>query len=194
MNFDSKITDVLASLNWATAEEEYEPVLPPADIPGDQIKSDRHKHRLNKRKVISNLLAHIRDDFFSGEFESLIICSEYEPYSIIERLSPYLAGSASIVVHSPYPQVVIDLQERLRNIPEYLCPTITEAWLRRYQVLPGRTHPMMAMSGSGGFILHAIKIYDDPSAEFTPRERKRKNKTPKVEIGPDDAVLTEDRG
>ena len=25
MNFDSKLTDVLASLNWATAEEEYEP-------------------------------------------------------------------------------------------------------------------------------------------------------------------------
>jgi hypothetical protein len=24
--------------------------------------------------------------------------------------------------------------------------------------------------------------YDDPSAEFTPRDRKRKNKTPKVEI------------
>lgn len=25
MNFDSKLTDVLSSLNWATAEEEYEP-------------------------------------------------------------------------------------------------------------------------------------------------------------------------
>lgn len=28
-----------------------------------------------------------------------------------------------------------------------------------FQVLPGRTHPMMAMSGSGGFILQAIKMY-----------------------------------
>jgi len=25
MNFDSKIIEVLSSLNWATAEEEYEP-------------------------------------------------------------------------------------------------------------------------------------------------------------------------
>jgi hypothetical protein len=72
---------------------------------------------------------------------------------------------------------------------------------------------MMAMSGSGGFVLHTIKMcalpenrslplliccssYDDPLAEFTPRERRRKNKTPKVEsersTDSDQAVLTED--
>ena len=34
-------------------------------------------------------------------FESLIIASDYEPYSILERLVPYLSGSASIVIHSP---------------------------------------------------------------------------------------------
>ena len=86
MNFDSKTIDVFASLNWATAEEEYEPseimipsfdwtalirssVLPPSDIPGEQIKSDRHKNRLNKRKVISSMLASTRDDLFAGEFD-----------------------------------------------------------------------------------------------------------------------------
>lgn len=35
----------------------------------------------------------------------LIIASEYDPFSILQSLSPYLAGSASIVVHSPYVQV-----------------------------------------------------------------------------------------
>lgn len=35
----------------------------------------------------------------------LLVASEYEPFSIVERLSPYLAGSASIVVHSPHIQV-----------------------------------------------------------------------------------------
>jgi len=47
----------------------------------------------------------------------------------------------------------------MRLIPGYLAPSITESWLRRYQVLPGRMHPMMNASGSGGFILHAIKVY-----------------------------------
>ncbi|KDR85722.1 hypothetical protein GALMADRAFT_1325199 [Galerina marginata CBS 339.88] len=158
MNFDPSIIDVLISLNWATAEEDYVPILPPSEAPDGQVKSDRQKDRLNKRKAISDLLLNTREELFSGEFESLVISTEYDPFSIIERLSPYLAGSASIVIHSPYSEVVVDLQAKMRNIPQFLCPTVTEAWLRRYQVLPGRTHPMMAMSGSGGFILQAIKM------------------------------------
>ena len=35
----------------------------------------------------------------------LIIASEYDPFSIVETLFPFLAGSASIVVHSPHVQV-----------------------------------------------------------------------------------------
>ncbi|KAJ3502140.1 hypothetical protein NLJ89_g9021 [Agrocybe chaxingu] len=178
MNFEPSITDVLKSLNWATAEEDYTPILAPSDIPEDQVKSDRQKNRLSKRKAISDLLSNTREDLFSGEFDSLVIASEHEPYSIIERLSPYLGGSASIVVHSPYQQIVVDLQAKLRNLPEWLCPSVTEAWLRRYQILPGRTHPMMAMSGSGGFLLHAIKIYDDPTAEAALMQRRTKHKRP----------------
>ncbi|KAF8808114.1 Gcd10p-domain-containing protein [Phlegmacium glaucopus] len=174
MNFASSITDVLVSLNWATAEEDYIPVLPPSELPEEQIKSDRQKTRLGKRKAISDLLSNTREELFSGEFDSLIISSEYDPYSIIERLSPYLGGSASIVVHSPTVQIVVDLQAKLRTMPQYLCPTVSEPWLRRYQVLPGRTHPMMAMSGSGGFILNAIKIYDDPTASHALMQRRQK--------------------
>ena len=37
--------------------------------------------------------------------ERLIVSSEYDPFSIIETLSSYLAGSANIVVQSPHIQV-----------------------------------------------------------------------------------------
>ena len=36
---------------------------------------------------------------------SLVVASNYEPYSIIEKLNKHLAGSANIVVYSPYLQV-----------------------------------------------------------------------------------------
>jgi tRNA (adenine-N(1)-)-methyltransferase non-catalytic subunit len=72
-------------------------------------------------------------------------------------------------------QVVTELQSTLRDVPHWLGPAVTESWLRQYQVpsvfceiasqvlnpaqvLPGRTHPMMNTSGSGGFLLHAIKM------------------------------------
>lgn len=166
MNFKTGITTVLASLNWATCQKDYTPVLPPSELPSDQIRSERQKSRLNKRKAALDFLNKTRDDLFAGGFDGLIVASEYEPHSIIEKMAPYLAGSASIVVHTPHVQVAADLQTRLRNLPQYLCPTVTESWLRRYQVLPGRTHPTMAMSGSGGFIMHAIKIIDDPNASY----------------------------
>lgn len=141
MNFKpSIVSGVLASLNWATSDEDYTPcrflllfgscqvdpwsVIPPSDLPADQIKSDRQKSRLNKRKAVSDLLTNTRNDLFAGEFEasvsccrfffhadihlscySLVLASEYDPYSIIDKLLPYLGGSASIVVQSPHVQV-----------------------------------------------------------------------------------------
>ncbi|KAI8451839.1 Gcd10p family-domain-containing protein [Phakopsora pachyrhizi] len=40
----------------------------------------------------------------------------------------------------------------------FINVTISEPWLRKYQVLPGRTHPEMNGTHSGGFILTAIKV------------------------------------
>ena len=85
MNFPLSITNVLISLNWATAEEDYTSgsfgfslefwhltfllVLPPSDIPESQVKSERQRHRLSKRKAISDLLSDTREELFAGEFE-----------------------------------------------------------------------------------------------------------------------------
>lgn len=73
-------------------------------------------------------------------------------------------------------KVLTDLQSKLRGLPQYLFPNVMEGWLRQYQVLPGRTHPMMVMSGSGGCILHAIKVFDDPEAIPAPSQRHRAKK------------------
>jgi len=85
MNFPLSITNVLISLNWATAEEDYISgtlglslkfrrlsfllVLAPSDLPDGQVKSERQRHRLSKRKAISDLLSDTREELFAGEFE-----------------------------------------------------------------------------------------------------------------------------
>lgn len=184
MNFDPKsVSSVLSSLNWATAQEDYTPVLPPTDVPAEEIKSERQKARLKKRKLVIDALANTREELFAGEFDGLIIASDYAPWPIVQKLSPYISGSASIVVQSPYCQILDDLQNEMRGVPSFLCPTVTEGWLRRYQVLPGRTHPTMMTSGTGGFLLHAIKVYDDPeaSAVETHRHRNKKARTEQSE-------------
>lgn len=89
---------------------------------------------------------------------------------------------------------------KLRAQPEYLAPNVTETWTRQYQMLPGRTHPLMTTSGSAGYILHAIKVYvendafcdiyftifnryDDPKANAAepPKKLARLNKRRRLE-------------
>jgi hypothetical protein len=81
----------------------------------------------------------------------LFVASVYDPLSILGKLFPYLGGSSSVVVYSPHLQVrvpcilsgvdlprcievVSDLQTTLRADPRYLAPTVSESWLRQYQV------------------------------------------------------------
>ncbi|KAJ8084519.1 tRNA (adenine(58)-N(1))-methyltransferase non-catalytic subunit trm6 [Marasmius tenuissimus] len=180
MNFKPNEVSVLASLNWATAQEEYAPIMAPSDLSQDDIRSNSQKSRLKKRKQVSDALYKTREELFAGEFDGLLIASQYDPSSVLERLAPYVAGSASIVVHSPHLQVVADLQTVLRSRPGFLAPTVTEVWLRRYQILPGRTHPMMNTSGSGGYLMHVIKVHDDQTATSVASHRQR-SKKPKVQ-------------
>lgn len=35
---------------------------------------------------------------------------------------------------------------------------LSETWMREYQVLPQRTHPLMTMSGTGGYLLTGYKV------------------------------------
>lgn len=42
--------------------------------------------------------------------------------------------------------------------PHAINLRLSDTWAREYQVLPGRTHPMMDMRQSGGFLLTGIKL------------------------------------
>jgi tRNA (adenine-N(1)-)-methyltransferase non-catalytic subunit len=88
-----------------------------------------------------------------------VLATELSPISVLARLSPYLLGSSQVVVYSPYLQVLAEILQHTRKTTEYLNPTITESWSRTYQVLPGRTHPLMMTSGTGGYLFHATKIF-----------------------------------
>ncbi|KAL7412032.1 Gcd10p family-domain-containing protein [Mrakia frigida] len=170
MNYPKElIEETVKVLNWAESEEDWiapeklEELPPrPAFQPGEATqKIDRERAKIKKRLATKQALEVVRDELHLGEWDGLVIASNYEPYSIIEKLTKYLAGSANIVVYSPYLQVLTAAHTSMRAHTIYLNPSITESWLRKWQVLPGRTHPFMNMSGSGGFLLTATKVYAD---------------------------------
>ncbi|KZO93990.1 Gcd10p-domain-containing protein [Calocera viscosa TUFC12733] len=188
MNLSQEEMSPLRVLNWATAEETHTPIFPPTEVSGKKIKSERERRRIEKRKEAVDQVLDSRRELFEGDWDAMIVASQYEPFSIVERLGKYLGGSANCVLHSPYSSVLADVQYKLRQQGGWLHLQLTEGWLRRYQVLPGRTHPDMNVQGSGGWLLHAIKVYDDPSASSVVHWEVQARKKRKLDAVASDAT------
>ncbi|WFC94819.1 tRNA (adenine(58)-N(1))-methyltransferase non-catalytic subunit trm6 [Malassezia brasiliensis] len=152
---------VLHTMHWAATERRWTLPSHMADELARVYKTDRERNRARKKRAGFEEFVATRQQFFDGEFDAAIIACPYEPYSVIHRLLPYLAGSSNVAVHSPQLQPLVEAQARLRANPNFINVSITEPWLRRYQVLPARTHPDMSTSSSGGYILHAVRILSD---------------------------------
>ncbi|GAA5821415.1 hypothetical protein JCM11251_004612 [Rhodosporidiobolus azoricus] len=181
-NFSSSDLSPIASMHWAATEESWTPPdlpLEMEDAPpteGGAKRNSREAGKLKKRKATFDKAREAREDFFRGDFDGVILATEYEPYSIIERLLPRISGSAPIVVYSQHCQILFNALIPLRNNPAILTPTIHEPFLRQYQVLPGRTHPEMQGMAHGGFILSAIRVLVNEEANSVGFGRKGKRK------------------
>ncbi|KAL5640408.1 hypothetical protein ACGC1H_007606 [Rhizoctonia solani] len=176
MNFEPEVksSTILSTLNWSAADEEYIPLgaAQATEESVEEAQNNKEKSKHRKRKAAASVLSNLREELFSGEFDGLLVASQFEPFSLVEKLYPYVAGSGSIAVYSPYIQPLIEAQSRMRPMPGYLAPAVQETWHREYQVLPGRTHPHMNMPGPTGYILTAIKVYDNPEASSVLAHRK----------------------
>jgi tRNA (adenine58-N1)-methyltransferase non-catalytic subunit len=123
------------------------------------------------------------DNTRQGGFHGLILATVTSPISILHHAVPLLAGAAQVVVYSPHVEPLAELADlystarrtAFLNTPEVqrtvpsqdfpldptllLAPTVQTARLKRWQVLPGRTHPlMMGRGGAEGYIFVATRV------------------------------------
>jgi tRNA (adenine-N(1)-)-methyltransferase non-catalytic subunit len=91
----------------------------------------------------------------SEGFTSLLLASPaLEPIDALRKLLPLCAPSAPFAVWCPFSQPLADALHALRRDRLAVNLALTEPWLRKHQVLPGRTHPTMTTgAGAGGFVL-----------------------------------------
>ncbi|BGP14425.1 tRNA (adenine(58)-N(1))-methyltransferase non-catalytic subunit trm6 [Rhodosporidiobolus nylandii] len=178
-NFSASDLAPVQSVHWAATEESWTPPdlpLEVAETPDPTVeggkRNTREASKLRKRRATFDKAKEARDEFFRGDFDGVIVATEYEPYSIIERLIPRLAGSCPIVVYSPH--ILFSALLPLRSHPAILVPTIHEPFLRQYQVLPGRTHPEMQGMASGGFVLTCLRVLENEAANAAAFGRKKR--------------------
>jgi tRNA (adenine-N(1)-)-methyltransferase non-catalytic subunit len=123
------------------------------------------------------------DSTRSGGFNGLVIASFTNPVSILHHAVPLLAGAAQVVVYAPHIEPLAQLADcystarrtafintpvETRKVPSndfpldprlLLAPMVQTARVRRWQVLPGRTHPlMMGRGGAEGYVFVGTRV------------------------------------
>ena len=145
-------------------------------------KSGKRSNYFRKRRRWERIKS-VVDETRAGEFDGLIVASVMSPVSILRHTVPLLRGAAQVVVYSPTIESLVELADYysksrrtafLTKPPDpesmptedfplnptlLLAPTIQTARSRSWQVLPGRTHPLMTgRGGSEGYVFTATRV------------------------------------
>ncbi|XP_052443083.1 tRNA (adenine(58)-N(1))-methyltransferase non-catalytic subunit TRM6 [Carassius gibelio] len=110
-----------------------------------------------KRKKLSSAAALLEGRNADG----LVIASRFHPCPVLMGLLKFLAPSRPFVVYCQYREPLIECYTKLREQGGAISLRLTDSWLRHYQVLPNRTHPVLLMSGGGGYLLSGTTVAAD---------------------------------
>lgn len=94
---------------------------------------------------------------FEEKFNSIIVVAKEHPQSIVKQFIPFLKSSGILVSYHSLIEPLQDLYQFLKGTHEFINIQLSSSFMRNYQVLDFRTHPMVNMT-YGGYILYAQKI------------------------------------
>jgi len=105
------------------------------------------------------------ESFCSELFDSLVLVSKYDPRKVMPLLIPFLNWGCPFVVHAESAKVLLETKQILQDHAVEM--SVSETFLRDFQVLPERTHPEVWMSSRSGFLLTGYKAaqFDDDCNE-----------------------------
>jgi len=131
-----------------------------------EAKAQEKKVKLEeKRKKLAAAAALLEGRNADG----LVIASRFHPCPVLMGLLKFLSPSRPFVVYSQYKEPLIECYTKLREHGGTVNLRLTDTWLRHYQVLPNRTHPVLLMSGGGGYLLSGTTVAKDHSKPAGPR-------------------------
>merc|ERR1712094_81554 len=87
-------------------------------------------------------------------------------------LLPHLTCGFPFVVFSEYMEPLMEAMLQLRAKDCAIRLQLAETWLREYQVLPERTHPVMSTSAASGYVLSGIKVQVGTKEDNKARKRQ----------------------
>ncbi|XP_071334878.1 tRNA (adenine(58)-N(1))-methyltransferase non-catalytic subunit TRM6 [Trachinotus anak] len=140
------------------------------DAGQDQEKKEKDKRREAKAQEKKVKLEEKRKKLAAAaallegrNADGLVIASRFHPCPVLMGLLKFLSPSRPFVVYSQYKEPLIECYTKLREHGGTVNLRLTDTWLRHYQVLPNRTHPVLLMSGGGGYLLSGTTVAMDRS-------------------------------
>ena len=132
----------------------------PATAAGGSKKGSRG---FSSGRIAAASAAELRAFAAAGGFGSLLCCQpQHCARALLKRLLPLLAGGAPFALFGASAQPLAEAGEWAIRSKAAVCVELHEPWSREYQVLPGRTHPHMGMSATGGFLLLGTRVLPEP--------------------------------
>lgn len=90
--------------------------------------------------------------------DCLVVATRYDVVKVFDMLLKHVAPSGSFVAYCMHLQNAADLQYALQLSQMAVRVELMELSLVNHQVLPGRSHPAMTDSATGGYIVSGIRI------------------------------------
>lgn len=90
--------------------------------------------------------------------DCLVIATRYDVVKVFDTLLKYVAPSGTFAAYCTHLQDAADLQYALQLSRMAIRVELWESSLVHHQVLPGRTHPEMTDSATGGYVVSGVRI------------------------------------
>ena len=181
------LTDHLKILSWLQllTPEDDAGYTEPETVTEETLQSWKSGKRSNyfRKRRRWERIKFVVDETRAGGFDGLIVASVMNPISTLRHTVPLLRGGAQVAIYSPTIESLVDLADKYSSArrtafvtdppdPEtmptedfpvnptfLLAPTIQTARCRSWQVLPGRTHPLMTgRGGAEGYVFTATRV------------------------------------
>lgn len=166
------------TLNWMqlVSPASDTTLVKPAELPAETLAAMKGgKRAAYWRKVRRwERTSAVVEETLKGGFDGLLVAGFMELPGVLRWTVPLLRGSAQVVVYSANREAVSEVAEMYSSARKaewiaggggdvdptlLLAPTVHTSWARRWQVLPGRTHPVMTSRGGGeGCVLSATRV------------------------------------
>lgn len=141
--------------NTVTADQETETNKRPADTLSEGPESKKPNSNLETE------LAEVMDRLKDEKAASLVLVGKENPTEVCDMLLPLVGLSRPVVIYSQFREPLQEMYMKLKADKSVTALKLTESWLRKYQIMPDRTHPEVLMSGSGGYVLSGLTVEFD---------------------------------